>query len=138
MSAVPVTHYVLAVTTGVLATIAVALIVGATNPASFWPAAGIGALCATYPAQALGWKIFVSGHTLAVDAHGAESAEVRWMQQAASGAFVDVVVAGTIAAVVLLLTRTALEALPVLLALLGLAVADAALRYAIVRRRDLR
>ena len=134
---VPVTHYVLAFTSGAILTIAAALITGATNPADFWQAAFIAAICAGYPSVALGWKVFVSGHTVARDARGADSAEVRWLQQAAAGAFVDAVVAATIATIVLLVTRLTLDALPVLLAVLVLCVVDAGIRYAVIRARAL-
>jgi hypothetical protein len=134
----PVTHYVLAVTFGAIVTIAAALITGATNPADFWQAAFIAAICAGFPSVSLGWKIFVTSHTVAVDAHGAESAEVRWLQQAAAGAFLDVVVAGTVATILLLVVRPPLEGLPVLLGLLVLSVVDAGIRYAVIRQRALR
>jgi hypothetical protein len=135
---VPITHYVLAVTFGAIVTIAAALISGATNPADFWQAAFIAAICAGFPAVSLGWKIFVTSHTVVRDARGGESAEVRWLQRAAAGAFLDVVVAGTAATIVLLIARPSLEALPVLLGLLVLCVVDAGIRYAVIRWRALR
>ncbi|WP_241843026.1 hypothetical protein [Agromyces albus] len=41
----PVAHYLLAGAFASVATIAVSLLVGATNPDDFWLAAGIGAMC---------------------------------------------------------------------------------------------
>lgn len=134
---VPVAHYLLAFAFGAILTIAAALITGVTNPADFWQAAFIAAICAGYPSVALGWKVFVSGHTVSRDARGVDSAEVRWLQQAAAGAFVDVVVVATVTTIVLLVTRLPIDALPVLLALLALCVVDAGIRYAVIRVRTL-
>lgn len=134
----PVTHYVLAGAFTAVATIAVALLVGATNPDDFWLAAGIGAMCTAYPALSLGARIFVSGHTVTVDARGAESAESLWLKQAGAGAFLDVLVATIVGAAILMLGRFETPALPFLLALVGLSVVDAGLRYAAIRHRSLR
>ncbi|WP_369369601.1 hypothetical protein AB1046_12320 [Promicromonospora sp. Populi] len=134
----PVTHYVLAGSFGAVATIAVALLVGATNPGDFWLAAGIGALCTAYPAVSLGARIFVSEHTVTRDAHGTQSVESLWLKQAGAGAFLDVLVATIVGAVVLMLGGFDVPALPVLLALVGLSVVDAGARYAVIRHRALR
>ena len=134
----PAAHYVLAGALAAVATIAVALLVGATNPDSFWLAAGIGALCTAYPAISLGMRVFVSDHTVTRDAHGAQSVESLWLQQAGAGAFLDVLVATIVVAVVLMLSGFEVLALPVLLALVGLSAVDAGVRYVVVRRRSLR
>lgn len=134
----PITHYVLAATSGAVATIGVALLVGATNSADFWPAAGIGAMCATYPSFSLGVKIFVTNHTVTRDERGEESVESLWMKQAGAGTFLDVLVATLVIAIVLMLNGNDVDALPVLLGLIGLSVVDVGLRYAVVRHRALR
>ena len=134
----PASHYMLAVAFGAVATIAVALVVGATNPDDFWVAAGIGALCAAYPAFSLGARIFVTNHTVTVDARGEESVELAWMRQAAAGAFLDVLLTTIILAVVMMLWKLDVDALVVLLVLIGLSAADAGLRYLAIRRRALR
>lgn len=134
----PITHYVLAGAFGAVATIVVALLVGATNRSDFWLAAGIGAMCTAYPALSLGTKIFVSDHTVTRDAHGSESVESLWLRQAGAGVFLDVLVATIVGAVVLMLTGYEVPALPALLALVGLSVVDAGLRYVVIRRRALR
>lgn len=134
----PISHHVLAGAFGAAATIAVALVVGATNSADFWPAAGIGAMCAAYPAFSLGTKVFVTNHTVIRDERGDESVESLWMRQAGAGAFLDVLVATLVVAIVLMLSGNDVDALPVLLGLIGLSVVDAGLRYALIRRRALR
>ncbi len=134
----PVSHYILAITLGAILTIAVSLIVAASNPDDFWLAAGIGALCAIYPSVSLGARIFVSNHTVARDSHGEESVELTWMRQAAAGAFLDVLITTIVAGVVLMLGRFDVDALPALLALTGLSAADAGLRYLVIRYRALR
>ena len=134
----PASHYMLAVAFGAVATIAVALVVGATNPDDFWVAAGIGALCAAYPAFSLGARIFVTNHTVTVDARGEESVELTWMRQAAAGAFLDVLLTTIVMAAVVMVYRLHVDALVALLALIGLSAADAALRYVVIRRRALK
>ena len=134
----PIHHYVLAVILGAILTIAVALLVGASNPGDFWLAAGIGALCAVYPAMSLGIKVFVSRHTVTRDPHGEQSVELQWMRQAGAGAFLDVLVATIVAALVLTIGRLEIDALPVLLGLIGLSAVDAGLRYVAIRHRALK
>ncbi|NQD89251.1 hypothetical protein HP499_15805 [Paenarthrobacter sp. CM16] len=134
----PIHHYVLAVILGAILTIAVALLVGASNPGDFWLAAGIGALCAVYPAMSLGIKVFVSRHTVTRDPHGEQSVELQWMRQAGAGAFLDVLVATIVAALVLTIGRLEIDALPVLLGLVGLSAVDAGLRYVAIRHRALK
>ncbi len=82
----PVEHYLLAIAFGTILTIAVSLVVAASNPDDFWVAASIGALTAAYPSFSLGAWIFVSHHTVTRDPRGEESVELAWMKQAASGA----------------------------------------------------
>ena len=134
----PAWHYMLAIAFGAIATIAVSLVVAATNPDGFWLAAGIGALCAAYPAFALGARIFVTDHTVSRDRHGEESVELTWMRQASAGAFVDVLLTTIVLAVVIMLYRLDVEAQVVLLILIGLSAADGALRYLVIRHRALR
>ncbi|MCD4853382.1 hypothetical protein LN996_21390 [Arthrobacter sp. AK01] len=134
----PVHHYVLATTLGAILTIAVAVLVGASNPGDFWLAAGIGALCTVYPAMSLGAKVFVSNHTVARDAHGEQSVELQWMRQAGAGAFLDVLVATIVAVLVLVIGRFTVDALPVLLGLVVLSALDAGVRYLVIRYRALK
>jgi len=131
----PVSHYILAITLGAILTIAVSLVVAATNPNDFWLAAGIGALCAIYPSVSLGARIFALNNTVTRDSHGEESVELTWMRQAASGAFLDVLITTIVAGVVMMLGRFDVNALPVLLVLIGLSAADVGLRYLVIRYR---
>jgi hypothetical protein len=134
----PVSHYILAIAFGAMETIAVSLAVGASNPHDFWLAAGVGALTTAYPAVSLGGWIFVFNHTVTRDAHGEQSVELTWMKRAASGAFLDVLIATLVVTVVLMIGRFPVDALPVLLALTGLSAVDAGLRYLVNRYRALR
>src|SRR5918994_3847970 len=129
----PASHYLLAVAFGAIGTLAVALVVGASNPEGFWIAAGIGAVCAAYPSFSLGARIFVANHTVTADPHGEESVEVTWIRSAAAGAFLDVLLTTIVLAVVTMIYRLEVETSVVLLALVGLSAADAALRYAVIR-----
>jgi hypothetical protein len=69
---------------------------------------------------------------------GEESVELTWMKQAASGAFLDVLIATLVVTIVLMITRYNVDALPVLLVLIGLSAVDAGLRYFVNRYRALR
>ena len=133
----PVEHYLLAIAFGMILTIAVALVVAISNPVDFWLAAAIGALTAAYPSLSLGVWLFVSHNTVTRDARGEESVELTWMKQAASGAFLDVLIATLVVTVVLMIGRYDVDALPVLLALIGLSAVDAGLRYVVHRHRAL-
>lgn len=135
---VPAQHYVLAVILGAILTITVAVVVGATNPDDFWPAAGIGALCSGYPAMSLGVRVFVSNNTVTRDPNGEQSVELQWMRQAGAGAFLDVLVATIVASLVLAIGRFQVDALPLLLGLVGLSTLDAGLRYVAIRHRALK
>jgi hypothetical protein len=131
----PVEHYLLAIAFGTALTIAVSLVVGATNRDDFWLAAAIGALTAAYPSVSLGLWIFVSNHTVTRDPRGEESVELIWLKQAASGAFLDVLMATLVVTVVLMIGGYDVDAVPVLLALIGLSAVDAGLRYLVNRHR---
>ena len=131
----PVSHYVLAAVFGVIGTACLATISGLTNPGSFWPVFAITAFCAAYPATALGAKMFVTGHTVTVDAHGEESVEVRWMERAGAGAFLDVLVATTLGVAALLITGFEVKAVAVLIGLAAFSVVDVGLRYLIIKRQ---
>ncbi|AFR30459.1 MULTISPECIES: hypothetical protein [Micrococcaceae] len=134
----PFHHYVLAIILGAILTIAISVLVGASNPDDFWLAAGIGALCAAYPAMSLGAKVFVSNHTVTRDMHGEQSVELQWMRQAAAGAFLDILVAVLVAVLVLVIGRITVDAAPVLLAVVGLSAVDAGVRYLVIRHRALK
>ena len=95
-------------------------------------------MCAAYPSVSLGAWFFVSNHTVTRDPRGEESVELTWLKQAASGAFLDVLIATLVVAVVLMIGRFDVEALPVLLALIGLSAVDAGLRYLVNRYRAVR
>ncbi|MEN3122340.1 hypothetical protein [Janibacter sp. LM] len=102
----------------------------------FWPVAVVFAACTLGPAIALGWLVFVSGHTVQPDPHVEDSVEARWVERACSGAFVDLVLA---AGVALTLTSVLDMDLPgglVLLAVVVAAGVDATRRYAVISRRE--
>ncbi len=88
--------------------------------------------------MSLGAKVFISRHTVTRDPHGEQSVELQWMRQAGAGAFLDVLVATIVVALVLTVGRFQIEALPVLLGLVGLSAVDAGLRYVAIRHRALK
>ena len=107
----PLSHYLLAIAFGAIATIAISLVVAATNPDDFWLAASIGALCAAYPSFSLGARIFVTNHTVTRDPRGEDSVESAWIRQAATGAFIDVLLTTIVLSVVLMITRLDVDGL---------------------------
>lgn len=131
----PKTQYVLAAVAAVLLTTALSVLVGWLNSPDFATAALITALCTAYPCAALAWKAFITEHTLTVDAHGQDSIEVVWMQRAAAGTCLDVLVATLVAAVVLWATDIMVATPVVLVGLIALTVTDGALRYLVIRHR---
>ena len=69
------------------------------------------------------------------DAHAEDSVERRWAEQAGSGAFLDVVIASGVSLVLLSVLDVDISATGVLTLLVVLALADSAVRYAVVSRR---
>ena len=134
----PVEHYLLAIAFGMILTIAVALVVGPRTPPTSGSLRPSARLTAAYPSVSLGVWIFVSNNTVTRDPRGAESVELTWMKQAASGAFLDVLIATLVVTVILMIGRYDVDALPVLLVLIALSVVDAGLRYLVNRYRALR
>lgn len=101
----------------------------------FWLAAGVFGAAALGPALALGWLLFVSDHTVPQDAHAEDSVERRWAEQAGAGAFLDVVIASGVTLTLLSVLDVGISATGVLTLLVVLALADSAVRYAVVSRR---
>lgn len=123
-----------------LVALAAALVVGAVagwvRGDEFWLVAVVFAICTLGPATALGWLVFVSGHTVQPDPHVEDSVEARWVERACSGAFIDLVVAAGVA-----LTLTSVLDLDVpgglvLLTVVCGAGIDSVLRYAVISRRE--
>lgn len=111
------------------------LVAGLVRGDDGWVAAGVFAAAAAGPALALGWLLFVSDHTVPQDAHAEDSVERRWAEQAGAGAFLDVVIAAGVALTLLSLLDVVVSSTVVLVLVLALALADSALRYAVVSRR---
>lgn len=123
-----------------LFTLAVAVTAGAVagwvRSDEFWLVATVFAVCTLGPAIALGWLIFVSGHTVQPDPHVEDSVEARWVERACSGAFVDLVVATGLALTLTSVLDLEVPGGLVLLAVLAGAGIDAVLRYAVISRRE--
>lgn len=121
---------------GLAVSLAAGAVAGWVRSDEFWLVAVVFAICTLGPAVALGWLVFVSGHTVQPDPHVEDSVEARWVERACAGAFVDLVIAAGVA-----LTLTSVLDLDVpgglvLLAVVAGAGLDSVLRYAVISRRE--
>jgi hypothetical protein len=102
----------------------------------FWLVAAVFAACTLGPAIALGWLVFVSGHTVQTDPHVEDSVEARWVERACSGAFIDLVIAAGVALTLTSVLDLHVPGGVVLLAVVIGAGADSVLRYGVISRRE--
>lgn len=102
----------------------------------FWLVATVFASCTLAPAIGLAWVVFVADHTVEVDVHAEESIEQRWFERASSGALLDLVITSGVALTLLSLVDLDLSGRTALLLVVGLAMGDTMLRYALISRRE--
>lgn len=112
------------------------LVAGWVRDDQFWLVAGVFAACTLGPAIALGWFVFVSSHTVRPDPRAEDGVEARWVERASAGSFIDLVVAAGAGLTVSSLLDLDLSGRLVLLGVVVGAGADAAVRYAVLSRRE--
>ena len=122
--------------TGTLLAACLGLAVALSRGDQFWLVFWVFTACFLAPAVGLAWLIVGPGRRAEVDPRADENIETRWFEKAASGALFDL-----LAAVGLLLGAMSLLDLEiptdmVLLGMWAFAIADGALRYALIRRRE--
>jgi hypothetical protein len=122
--------------TGTLLAASLGLAVAVSRGNEFWLFFGVFAACFLAPCLGLAWLVVGPGRHAEVDPRADENVETRWFEKAASGALFDLLVA-----VGLLLGAMSVFGLDiasdvVLMGMWAFAIADGALRYALIRRRE--
>ena len=133
-----VVRHVAAVLTGLVIAAALGLLAGVLgDDGEFWLRTVVFAACAVGPAYGLGWLVFLSG---SVDGEAVErpeeTVEQQWWHRSASASFLDVVVVAGVGTTALAVTGLEVAATTALAALLVLAMADVAVRLAVLRRHE--
>jgi len=131
----PVGAYVRMLATALVGAAAVGGIASLTRPENPWLAFAAFAGCTLAPMAMLGWFVFVSRYTVTVEPHAEDGVEHGWYEQAACGAFHDIITMGGIALLVLSVSRLDVTGSAVLLWMLILSAADVAVRYQVLKRR---
>jgi hypothetical protein len=121
---------------GLLVAAGIGLGVASVRSEDFWLVFGVFTACFLGPCIALAWLTLGEGRKAEIDGRAEENVETRWMEKAASGALFDLLVAvGVLLGAMSILGFD----VPAELALIGVwavAVADGALRYLLIRRRE--
>lgn len=134
----PAGAYALMLTTALVGAAAVGGIAALARPENPWLSFAVFAGCTLLPMAMLGWFVFVSRYTVEVEPHAEDGVEHRWYEQAASGAFHDIITMGGIALLVLSVSQLEVSGSTVLLWVLILAAVDVAVRYQVLKRRAVR
>jgi hypothetical protein len=121
---------------GLLLSAAIGLVVALLRPESFWVVFVVFTACFLGPCIALAWLVLGAGRRVQPDPHVEENVESRWMDKAGSGALLDTVAAAGIAAGALSIFGWEADAGLVLVGVVAFALADGALRYALLARRE--
>ncbi len=126
-----------AATTALVLATGIGLFAGSFGDDQFWLRTAVFAACAVPPAYGLGWLLFVApsapdGPVTRVE----DTVEHRWWQESATGAFLDVIAVAGIGCFALAVSDLRIDAQNPLAALILLAFADVAVRFAVLRRRE--
>jgi hypothetical protein len=132
----PARSRLLAVALAVVAACALGAVAGLLRSEHFWLAAAVFTASTVLPMYALTWFLLVSRHVVKEDAHAGENVERSWGDRAGAGAFTDMVGAAGIALLALSLTGLEVSGQAVLVAVVVLGLADAAVRYLALSRRE--
>ncbi len=92
--------------------------------------------CFLGPCVGLAWLTVGAGRKVQIDARADENVETRCIEKAASGALFDLLMAVGFLLGAIALFGLEVQSDVVLMGLWAVAVADAALRYALLRRRE--
>ncbi len=131
----PAGAYARMLATALVGVAAVGGIASLTRPENPWLAFAVFAGCTLSPMAMLGWFMFVSRYAVTVEPHAEDGVEHRWYEQAAYGAFHDILTMGGVALLVLSMSRVEVTGPTVLLWVLVLAAADVAVRYQVLKHR---
>lgn len=81
------------------------------------------------------WFVFVARHTVRPDPHRADNAESRWMTEATSSTFHDLVIACGVTLFLVSISGIEIRATAILAGILLVAAIDTAVRYRLLKRR---
>ncbi len=88
------------------------------------------------PLAALMWLLFISKHTVKIEAHAEQGVETSWLHQAGFGALTDVFLLAGVGSAVVGLSRLPLTGTAALMGTAILAAVSLGVRYSILRRRN--
>lgn len=132
----PASRYAAAVALALVLAGGLGLLAAQFRPEAPWLTAGVFAACTSGPAYALGWVLLVRDRVVQRTAHEEEDVEGQWLQRAAAGALWDVLVVLGLSASVLAITGLELLAADALAVVAAVLMADVAVRYAVIARRE--
>ena len=124
-----------AITVGVFVAGVIGVIAALARGGDFWLTVAVFALCTLGPATGFGMLAFL-GLDGPQEEHAEESIERRWLDKAASGAFVDVFLASSVALAIVSTFDVSVEGIDVLIGVVLLAMIAPAVRYVVLSRRE--
>jgi hypothetical protein len=127
---------VLVWSTGALLAACLGLAVALSRGEQFWLVFGVFTACFLAPSVGLAWLTVGAGRRIEVDPRAEENVETRWAEKAASGALFDLLVAVGLLLGAMSLVGLEVASDVVLMGMWAFALADGALRYALIRRRE--
>ncbi len=120
---------------GVVLAASLGLIAALVRGGDFWLTAGVFALCTLGPATGFGMLGFL-GLDGPEEEHAEESIERRWFDRSASGAFLDVLLASSVALAIVSVFDVSVEGIDALLGVVVLAMVSSVIRYLVISRRE--
>jgi hypothetical protein len=102
----------------------------------FWLVFGVYTACFLAPCLGFAWLVLGAGRRVTPDPHIEENIESRWMDKAGHGALVDTITASCLTAGAVGLFELELGTGIALMGVVAFALADGALRFALLRRRE--
>ena len=121
---------------GLVLSAALGLVVALLRPEPFWLVFGVFTACFLGPGVTIAWLVLGAGRRVQPDPHVDENIESRWFDKAGAGALFDTLAAAGITAGALSLFGWEPDAALVLIGVVAFALADGALRYAVLARRE--
>lgn len=121
---------------GLLIALGIGVVAALLRSEQFWLVLVVFTACSLAPSLGLSWLLVGRGRSVQPDPRGEENVETRWFEKATSGALLDVLMAIGVLAGAISLLGLDLPADAVLLGLWFFAVADAGVRFAVLRRRE--
>lgn len=123
-------------TAGLLLSASLALGLALWRQEQFWLVLGVFTAAFLAPCVMLAWLVLGAGRRVKPDPHVEENVESRWFDKAGSGALFDTLVVVGVTAGALSLFELDADAALVLMGVWAFALADGALRYLLLARRE--